>query len=66
MTIDLPEPVLRWSPLRKQAVLRAVAVGQITVEEACAHYALSVSELAGWTANYRKHGIVGLYTNVRK
>lgn len=46
---DLP-PVdtYRWVASRKGAVVRAIAAGLITAEEACEKYRLSTEELASW------------------
>jgi hypothetical protein len=54
---DLP-PVdtERWVASRKAAVVKAVAAGLITREEAKARYALSEEELASWENAIIQHG----------
>lgn len=54
---DLP-PVdtKRWVANRKAAVVKAVACGLISRDEALARYELSEEELASWETAVRKHG----------
>ncbi len=54
---DLP-PVdtRRWVASRKAAVVKAIAAGLITAEEACARYTLSDEELQSWQAAILRHG----------
>lgn len=54
---DLP-PVdtKRWVASRKAAVVKAVACGLITREEAKTCYALSEEELSSWENAIRQHG----------
>lgn len=54
---DLPDAdTTRWVASRKAAVVRAVAHGLITPEEAMATYALSEEELASWSRAVDCHG----------
>ncbi len=60
---DLPDPkTRRWVASRKAAVVRAVAAGLITVDEACAMYALSPEEFQYWQSAVEQHGIEALKT----
>ena len=54
---DLP-PVntTRWVASRKAAVIKGVAAGLLTREDACNMYGLSAEELEGWMDAVRKHG----------
>lgn len=54
---DLP-PVdtRRWVVSRKAAVVKAVASGLITRDEAKARYSLSEEELGSWEQAVRNHG----------
>jgi len=58
---DLP-PVdtKRWVASRKAAVVKAVAAGLITQDEALARYALSQEELDGWRQAIANHGLKAL------
>ena len=58
---DLP-PVdtRRWVASRKAAVVKAVACGLISRDEAKARYALSEEELKGWEDAVRNHGTKAL------
>jgi len=44
----------------KEAVILAIRDGTVSREQACARYAISPEELAGWDAAYRQHGKPGL------
>ncbi|MEO0676493.1 MAG: DUF1153 domain-containing protein [Pseudomonadota bacterium] len=54
---DLP-PVntTRWVASRKALVIKGIASGLITREEACQLYGLSTEELEGWMNAVRQHG----------
>ncbi|MEM1374882.1 MAG: DUF1153 domain-containing protein [Pseudomonadota bacterium] len=54
---DLP-PVntTRWVASRKASVIKGVAAGLISRQEACQMYALSEEELESWMAAVREHG----------
>lgn len=54
---DLPPPdTERWVASRKAAVVKAVASGLITAEEACRRYGLSEEELDSWRLAVARHG----------
>ena len=50
----------RWVIRRKAAVVAAVRSGQITIEEACCAYQLSVEEFLSWQRAFESHGLPGL------
>lgn len=58
---DLP-PVntRRWVASRKAAVVKGVAAGLITNEDACELYGLSLEELDAWSNAVKKHGLAAL------
>lgn len=60
-TLPLPN-VNRWSFRRKEAVVTAVANGEITPVEACRRYQLSEEEFLSWQQAYEAHGPGGLRT----
>lgn len=62
MTDVPPASVIRWTPGRKGAVLLAVTMNQLTLEEACRRYDLSEAELAEWFAAFKTYGYAGLRT----
>ncbi len=54
---DLPPPdTERWVASRKAAVVRGVASGLITSEEACRRYGLTEEELESWCRAVVRHG----------
>lgn len=54
---DLPKPdTRRWVASRKALVVRAVACGLLSREEAMRTYALSDDELSEWEGAVRTHG----------
>ncbi|NNE79499.1 MAG: DUF1153 domain-containing protein [Silicimonas sp.] len=58
---DLPDAdTRRWMASRKAAVVRAIAAGLITHEEALEIYSLSDEELNAWHAAVEQHGEVAL------
>lgn len=57
---DLPPADTRWSARRKAEVVAGVSGGLLSVEEACARYALSVEEFTGWCRALDRSGIRGL------
>ncbi|EKE43606.1 hypothetical protein OCGS_2338 [Oceaniovalibus guishaninsula JLT2003] len=60
---DLPDPdTRRWVASRKAAVVRAVAGGLISAEEACEMYELSEEEFLGWVRAVASHGESALKT----
>ena len=59
--IELPsENVRRWTARRKAAVVNAVNVGEVTREEICRRYQISIDELLSWQRDYESHGLHGL------
>lgn len=60
---DLPAPTTtRWVASRKAAVVRAVAYGLLTEEEAIRTYSLSEEELESWRMAVARHGEKALKT----
>ena len=58
---DLPAPgTRRWVASRKAAVVRAVAYGLMSEQEAIETYSLSGEELQGWREAVVRHGEVAL------
>ncbi len=55
-----PVNVTRWTIRRKEAVVTAVANGELTREEACRRYQLSQEEFLAWQRAYEAHGLPGL------
>ncbi|MFO6463253.1 DUF1153 domain-containing protein [Jannaschia sp. KMU-145] len=62
---DLPPAgTTRWVARRKEAVVRGVQAGLLTLEEAIGRYELSEEEFAGWEAAMSNHGTDGLKTTL--
>lgn len=60
---DLPDPgTKRWVASRKATVVKAVAAGLLTEDEAREVYALSEEELDSWRAAVLNHGEAALKT----
>ncbi len=60
---DLPPAnTKRWVIRRKAQVVLAVRGGLLTLEEACARYALTEEEFSAWETAIDKHGLAGLRT----
>lgn len=58
---ELPSPnTTRWVARRKAIVVRAVAVGMLSKDEACDMYGLSDEEFDSWLAAMANHGKSGL------
>ena len=55
-----PSDTKRWVVRRKAAVVQAVRVGMISLQEACLRYDLSVEEFFAWQRAVERHGIPGL------
>jgi Protein of unknown function (DUF1153) len=55
-----PPDTKRWTPRQKAAVVQAVRLGLMTLEEARLRYDLSVEELFGWERGLDQHGHPGL------
>ncbi len=62
LTIDdlPPADTKRWVPRRKAEVVAAVRGGLLSLDAACARYALSVEEFMSWRRDVERHGIRGL------
>ncbi len=52
----------RWVARRKATVVKAVAAGMLTREEACQMYELSIEEFDNWLSSMAKFGRGGLRT----
>ena len=60
-TDDLPPPnTKRWVVRRKAAVVAAVRVGRITMQEALQRYQLTEEEFLSWQRTFEAHGLPGL------
>ncbi|MGV6840519.1 MAG: CtrA inhibitor SciP [Planktomarina sp.] len=60
---DLPPAnTQRWVASRKAAVIKGVAAGLISADEACETYGLSAEELDSWRRLAAHHGEKGLKT----
>lgn len=60
---DLPPcGTTRWVARRKQAVVRGVQAGLVSLEEVCERYDLSEEEFAEWETAMSAHGTDGLKT----
>ena len=57
-----PADTKRWTPRRKAAVVDAVLIGVITIEEVCGRYDLTVEEFLSWQNLVNMHGLPGLRT----
>ena len=56
----LPDNRMRWVPQRKAEVVEAVRGGHLTLDEACARYALSIEEFLAWQHGISLFGLAGL------
>ena len=56
----LPPNTTRWVASRKAAVVAAVHSGEISLEEACRRYQLSVEEFSAWERAFKTYGVHGL------
>ncbi len=58
---DLPSPdTKRWVVRQKAAVVQAVRMGSISLQDACRRYNLSVEEFLAWQRSLDRYGIPGL------
>lgn len=55
-----PANTTRWVPRRKAEVVAAVSGGLLTIDEACARYALSIEEFTSWQRSVDRSGLRGL------
>ena len=61
-----PADPRRWVVRRKAEVVAAVRGGLLSLEEACARYALSPSEFLSWQWALDLYGLAGLCTTRRR
>jgi hypothetical protein len=62
-----PETTRRWVASRKAAVVKGVAAGLLSMEEAVARYDLSEEELMSWQSAVKEFGVNALKaTSVQK
>ena len=55
--IELPaENVRRWTASRKAAVVNAVSAGEVTHEEICRRYQISLEAFLFWQRDYESRG----------
>ena len=57
-----PVDTNRWTARRKAAVLDAVFIGVISIEEVCRRYNLTLEEFLSWHNAMETHGLPGLRT----
>jgi Protein of unknown function (DUF1153) len=58
---ELPPPdTKRWVTRRKAMIVNAVRAGEISLEEVCRGYKLSVEEFLAWQCAIDTHGVPGL------
>jgi len=50
----------RWIARRKAELIAAIDGGLLTIDEACARYALTIEELANWKRHFERAGVAGL------
>lgn len=55
-----PDDTVRWVPSRKAAVLSAIRAGEISLEDACRRWRLSIEEIHLWQRAVDKVGTPGL------
>jgi hypothetical protein len=61
-----PDPILplpttrRWTVRRKSAVVQAVRLGLLSLDEACGRYHLSLDEFMAWERALERYGVPGL------
>lgn len=59
---ELPRAGQRWTVRRKAAVVEAVRGGWMPIDEACAHYRISIDEFLAWERDLDRYGVPGLRT----
>jgi len=58
---NLPSPkTKRWVPRRKAEVVAAVRGGLLSLDDACARYALTFEEFMSWQSALEQYGLEGL------
>jgi Protein of unknown function (DUF1153) len=55
-----PIDTKRWVARRKAVIVDAVRRGELSLDEACSRYQLSVEEFQGWQRAIEAHGVAGL------
>jgi hypothetical protein len=58
-----PRGKIRWTALRKAALVANIEAGQLSIEEACERYALSIEEVLSWQIRLAQHGVDALQVN---
>lgn len=53
-------PPSRWTAQRKASLVIEVRMGELAVEDACAHYGVTLQELAAWSDAFESYGLEGL------
>jgi hypothetical protein len=56
----LPPPHGRWTPARKEELVRQVEAGEVELADALARYGVSLEEFGGWKARLARRGRRGL------
>lgn len=59
---ELPPVNERWTTRRKAVVVVAVRRGQVSLDEVCRRYMLSVDEFMAWERDFDRYGVPGLRT----
>jgi hypothetical protein len=60
VTLPVQDKRVRWVASRKEAVVVAVAAGEVTAEHVCASYGIDSEELASWQQRFALFGRQGL------
>ena len=55
-----PATTTRWNPKRKAQVVRAIEAGELSHDEACRRYRMTLEELLGWQRALCESGEPGL------
>lgn len=55
-----PTDTKRWVARRKAVIVDAVLRGDLSLDEACSRYRLSVEEFQAWQRAIEAHGVAGL------
>jgi hypothetical protein len=63
MAVPPPAGIRRWVPQRKAEVVTAVRNGDLSLEQACDRYALTVEEFLSWEETIDHYGLQGLRIN---
>ena len=57
---ELPLSDERWTTRRKAALVGAVRRAEVSLDEICQKYRLSIEEFAAWERDYDRYGAPGL------